>query len=73
MVFYFQIIHNLTDDSYLDYIQSRINDEKTFDYSYYDGGFSRDDYGTAHVSVVGSNGDAVSLTSSINYLYNFIS
>ena len=63
-----KVINNLTDDAYLDYIHSRINDNKTFDYTYYNGGLSRDDHGTAHVSVVAPNGDAVSMTSSINYL-----
>ncbi len=63
----FKVVKNLTSDSYVDYIYNRIKDDRTFDYTYYGNGLSKDDKGTAHISVMTSNGDAVAMTATINY------
>ena len=49
----------------------RIDDSKTFDPDYYIDPFNTPqwaahDHGTSHLSVLGENGDAVSVTNSIN-------
>lgn len=61
-----RLMDNLVDDQYLEAIRAKINDTRTFNQSYY--GFSSgvNDHGTAHISVLDEDGDAVSLTSSIN-------
>ena len=47
----------------------KIDDNKTFDYSYYNpAAVPNPGHGTTHISILASNGDAVSLTSSINNL-----
>ena len=42
-------------------------DEKTHNQSYYGSTNFQLDSGTAHLSIIGSNGDAVAVTSSINH------
>lgn len=45
----------------------KIKDDQTFSQGYYGPGWPIDDTpGTAHISIVSQNGDAVSLTSSVN-------
>ncbi|XP_062537203.1 glutathione hydrolase 1 proenzyme-like [Armigeres subalbatus] len=63
-----ELVHNLTDAAYADYIRDKIEDDRTFyDYDYYGADFApSDDHGTAHISVLAPNGDAVSVTSTIN-------
>ncbi len=64
-----QIIKNLTSLNYIDEIFDLIDDEETLSESFYKPAWSfKEDHGTAHLSVVASNGDAVSLTSTINTL-----
>ncbi|XP_055615438.1 scoloptoxin SSD14-like isoform X2 [Toxorhynchites rutilus septentrionalis] len=62
------IIQNLTSTDYADYIRSKIDDSRTYtDYKFYGADFTTpDDRGTAHVSVLAPNGDAVGVTSTIN-------
>ncbi|XP_058811683.1 glutathione hydrolase 1 proenzyme-like [Topomyia yanbarensis] len=64
------LLVNLTSDSYATYVRSKIDDNRTFtDYRHYGAEFANtEDQGTAHVSVLAANGDAVSATSTINYL-----
>ena len=46
-----------------------IDDKQTFNQAYYGPGWlTKSDHGTAHISVVAPNGDAVALTSTINTL-----
>jgi gamma-glutamyltranspeptidase len=57
---------NLTTPQYGAYIRSKILDTAQ-NLSYYDGSFSyMNDHGTSHVSVIDSDGNAVSVTSTIN-------
>ncbi|CAF4336326.1 unnamed protein product, partial [Adineta steineri] len=64
------LIHNLTSKDYADSIRAKVDDSKTFGFEYY-GGTWLDRYtvGTAHLSVVGLDGDAVALTSTVNLYY----
>ena len=48
-------------------LRNKIRDDKTHkDVSYYADFFSNADYGTTHVAVLAVDGDAVSVTSTIN-------
>lgn len=62
------LIRNLTDKGYADYIREKIKDDRTYtSYDYYGADFSpSEDHGTAHVSVLAPNGDAIAVTSTIN-------
>ncbi|CAF1347032.1 unnamed protein product, partial [Rotaria sp. Silwood1] len=65
-----ELIHNLTSKEYANEIRSRINDDKTFGFEYYGGTWlDKIKTGTAHLSVVGLDGDAVALTSTINLYF----
>lgn len=55
----------LQEETYADKILSKIDDTRTFPSEYYSKIASADDHGTAHISIL-VNGDAVSLTSTIN-------
>uniref|UniRef100_A0A336KBV3 CSON002119 protein n=1 Tax=Culicoides sonorensis TaxID=179676 RepID=A0A336KBV3_CULSO len=63
-----ELLSNLTSPDYASYIRSLIKDNQTFnDYEHYGANFSSvDDHGTAHISVLHENGDAVAVTSTIN-------
>ena len=41
---------------------------ETFEPSYYGGAWGKNDYGTSHMSILAENGDAISCTSTINYM-----
>ncbi|CAG9812861.1 unnamed protein product [Phaedon cochleariae] len=64
------LLENLTSVDYIDSIRSRIFDNQTFqDPSHY--GAKNDlteDHGTSHISVLSPEGDAVSVTSTINFM-----
>ncbi|XP_014677897.1 PREDICTED: gamma-glutamyltranspeptidase 1-like [Priapulus caudatus] len=65
-----QLVNNVTSSDYAAGLRARITDGSTHDPEYYGvktgGG---DDHGTSDVAVVASNGDAVSVTSTINTLF----
>lgn len=65
----FQFLSNITSPDYGVQIRLKINDSSTSNDTAYYGAteFLKSDSGTAHISVIAGNGDAVSLTSSINY------
>jgi gamma-glutamyltranspeptidase len=67
-----KLIKNLTDEAFVSYIHSRISDSKTHDYGFYGGTLNRQDGGTAHISIVAANGDAVSMTSTINDWFSWL-
>lgn len=63
------IIDELLSSSYRRRIGMKISDANTFDdYKNYGlKSLSPDDHGTSHISMISQNGDAISVTSSINY------
>ncbi|CAG5045037.1 unnamed protein product [Parnassius apollo] len=65
------LIHNITTPEYAAEIRQRINDSYTSnDTSVYGATeYNKPDAGTAHISIIGKNGDAVSVTSSINLYF----
>ncbi|KAJ8312367.1 hypothetical protein KUTeg_009740 [Tegillarca granosa] len=66
----FQLIQNMTSDDYARDIRSRIRDDRTFDTAYYEPTFfNEEDGGTSHLSVLAPNGDAVSITSTVNLYF----
>lgn len=64
------LIQNLTSSDYADFIRDKISDDKTYlNYDFYGADFTTpDDRGTAHVSILGPNGDAIGVTSTVNDL-----
>ena len=66
----FQLMHNMTSDEYAEEIRRRIDDDKTHVTSYYGAasGF-QSKHGTAHLSLLTSDGAAVAMTSTINLKY----
>lgn len=64
------LIQNMTSQEYADEIRKKIDDTKAFpNIDYYGGHFmSPDDHGTAHISILAPNGDAISATGTINYI-----
>ena len=62
-----QIIKNLTSFNYIKEIFDLIDDDETLPESFYKPAWSfKEDHGTAHVSILAENGDAVSVTSTLN-------
>ncbi|KAI8909590.1 gamma-glutamyltranspeptidase [Gorgonomyces haynaldii] len=54
----------------VDLVRSKVNDDKTFDPKYYDPEFQvKDTPGTMHISILTANGEAVTLTSTVNLLF----
>lgn len=64
-----EMMRNLTSMEYANEIKNLINDEKTFeDFEYYGAKYeNRADHGTAHISILMPNGDAIAATATINY------
>ncbi|KAF7489668.1 Glutathione hydrolase 1 proenzyme [Sarcoptes scabiei] len=63
-------IDDLTSEEFLERIVSKINDSTTYDSDYYEvNGYQPPDHGTAHVSIVDSEGNAVAATSTINLYF----
>ncbi|XP_075218248.1 scoloptoxin SSD14-like [Lycorma delicatula] len=54
-------VNELTSKEYADYIRKQIRDDRTFNEASH--------YGTAHISVISPDGDAVSVTSTINLYF----
>ncbi|XP_046836284.1 scoloptoxin SSD14-like isoform X1 [Vespa crabro] len=67
-----ELNNNLTSKDYANQIRMKIEDTKTWsDPKHYGASFDvgTEDHGTAHLSVIAQNGDAVSVTSTINYYF----
>jgi gamma-glutamyltranspeptidase / glutathione hydrolase / leukotriene-C4 hydrolase len=62
-----ELMRNLTDLSYAEEMRKLINDEKTStDFTYYGAKFAGvEDQGTAHISILMPNGDAIAITATI--------
>ncbi|KPJ08565.1 Gamma-glutamyltranspeptidase 1 [Papilio machaon] len=65
------LIKNVTTPSYGAEIRARINDSSTSNDTAVYGAteYNQPDAGTAHISIIANNGDAVSVTSSVNYYF----
>ena len=65
---YSKLTKNLTDKVFIEKLTSLINDSTTFDEEYYSPAWlsNKIGTGTAHISIVAPDGDAVSITSTIN-------
>lgn len=65
------MIADLTSPEYAESIRKKIDDTKTYSsFEHYGAEFrNKTEYGTSHVSIVSTNGDAISVTTSINYYY----
>lgn len=62
------LVRNLTSYTYAKGIKDKISDKKTHGIQYYNPHFSNnDDHGTAHLNVLGPDGSAVSITSTLNH------
>lgn len=63
-----QLLKNLTSKEYAEEIRLKINDNHTSNNARDYGAvfYSTEDHGTAHISVLAENGDAVSATSTVN-------
>lgn len=62
-----QLVSNLQSPEYARSVREQISDDTTFPASYYKPEMEASfDHGTAHVSVLAPNGDAVSVTSTVN-------
>eukprot|EP00058_Branchiostoma_floridae_P026464 XP_002611955.1 hypothetical protein BRAFLDRAFT_91839 [Branchiostoma floridae] len=65
-----ELIRNMTSDDYAESLRRKITDDTTHDYRYYGPSFVLpEDGGTSHVSVLAPNGDAVSVTSTVNLFF----
>jgi gamma-glutamyltranspeptidase/glutathione hydrolase/leukotriene-C4 hydrolase len=64
------LVKNLTSLDYANELRKKIDDKKTHNnVEYYGGQFSTpEDHGTAHISILAPNGDAISATGTINYI-----
>lgn len=64
-----QLINDLMSPDFASKIRSAIKDNQTFsDPKYYGGDFNVvNNTGTSHVSILAPNGDAISVTTSINF------
>lgn len=57
----------MADEGFGERYRQKIDDEETKDYTFYEPEYSLpSDGGTSHVSVLAPNGDAVSMTTTIN-------
>ena len=62
----FQLMSNMTDEKIGEAFRQTIDDDKTRDSWWYGTSDTIHDKGTSHISIIGPNGDAVSMTTSIN-------
>ncbi|XP_063225549.1 scoloptoxin SSD14-like isoform X4 [Bacillus rossius redtenbacheri] len=65
------LIRNLTSQEYAALIRKKIQDNATMDDASKYGAvyYNQDDHGTSHISIIAPNGDAVSVTSTVNIYF----
>jgi gamma-glutamyltranspeptidase/glutathione hydrolase/leukotriene-C4 hydrolase len=61
-----QTLNNLQNETFIQHILSKINDRRTYSSDFYGAASYLNKHGTSHISIIGPNGDAVALTSTIN-------
>ncbi|XP_065081880.1 glutathione hydrolase 1 proenzyme-like [Ochlerotatus camptorhynchus] len=66
-----ELVQNLTSKSYASMVRGKIDSDQTStDYEYYGAEFAeKEDHGTAHISVLAPNGDAVAMTGTVNTFF----
>lgn len=66
-----KMIQEMTSDKFCERVRSKIDDTQTHSAEYYEQNVEQtpDDPGTAHISIVGTDGSAVSMTSTINHAF----
>lgn len=66
-----ETLSNLTDPEYANNLRGKIMDNTTFQDPKHYGAiyYDKGDHGTAHISIIDKNGDAISVTSSINLFF----
>ncbi|XP_014661922.1 PREDICTED: gamma-glutamyltranspeptidase 1-like [Priapulus caudatus] len=63
-------VHDMTSAAYVDDVRSQIRDDGVLPRAdYHAAGVTSDNHGTSHISVLAPNGDAVAVTSTINYYW----
>lgn len=67
--FLFQLVEKLLSTEFADQTRAKINDTQTSNNASYYGGLydASNDHGTSHVSIIAPNGDAIAVTSSVNF------
>ncbi len=65
-------MENIKDEKFIERIRALITDGSTHNASYYNITPSVDRFGTTHVSVLAADGTAVSVTSTINQMWDTI-
>ncbi len=66
LIFVIKLYKTLSDREIIREYSEKIKEEDVFPTNIYGTNDFVEDHGTAHTSIIGSNGDAVSITSSIN-------
>lgn len=62
-----RVMDELKDENFINKIRAKINDNHTNAFEFYESPyFNKEEHGTTHLSVLGPNGDAVALSSTIN-------
>lgn len=66
-----EVLKDLTSEEYATTIRAKILDNTTFNSADHYGGiyYNKEDHGTAHMSILAANGDAVSVTSTVNLYF----
>lgn len=66
----YKILSDMLNKTIADKIRSRISPDQTYKRAHYRAKkYSKPDHGTSHVSILAPNGDAVAVTSTINYYF----